>query len=510
MRARLSSALARVAVASTLLLAAGCGARPRLAPATSALAPKTTAPLPASTADLTAWIDAYAGGFGREWGPAFAPTGYLMVAKDGVPIVTRSYGKANPKSGATIGPSTQLQLGSVTKQFTAVAVLQLAEKKRVNLTDPVRAHVAGLPREFDAVTLHHLLTHTSGIANYTADPELMALHDPHLPRERVVASLAGKPLAFAPGARFDYSNSNYFLLGMVIEKVSGKTYEEYLQANVLGPARMLRSTTAFDAHTFDAALGTMVDASEKVRVVDVWDTPLPFAAGALRSTAIDMVAWDRALTSGKLLNDDSERRRTTPEKDDYAYGVAVETKSGYLVESHGGRIEGFRSFFARVPAVGVAVVFLSNSENFDASAFGGAVTKMIVEARPRAPKVERPVGVLDAALAARLAGAYELSPASREKLAPKLPAAVLESVAKMTVTVDGGHIVVKASGQPAFVAFPGADRSAPSFFTKISGIVLVPAVDAASANPSTGDRVSGFRIEQAGLEIDFVRATPGT
>ena len=109
--------------------------------------------------------------------------------------------------------------------------------------------------------------------------------------------------------------------------------------------------------------------------------------------------------------------RTTPEKDDYAYGVAVETKSGYLVESHGGRIEGFRSFFARVPAIGVAVVFLSNSDDFDASAFGGAVTRMIVEGKALPPKVERAVGVLDVELAARLAGSTSSSPASREKLA---------------------------------------------------------------------------------------------
>ena len=301
-------------------------------------------------ADLASWIDAYAGGFGKEWGPAFAPTGYLIVAKDGVPIVSRAYGAANPKTGAAIGPSTQFQLGSVTKQFTAVAVLQLAEKKRVDRTDSISIYVAGLPPEFDAVTLHHLLTHTSGIANYTEDGELMATKDERLPRARVVASFAGKPLAFRPGEKFEYSNSNYFLLGLVIEKASGKTNEEYLQANVLGPANMLRSSTSYDAHTFDAAVGTSVDDYEKVNAVHVWDTPLPFAAGALRSTAIDMLAWDRALTSGKLLNADSERLRTTPGKEDYACGVDVKMESGYRVESHGGRIDGFRSFFARVSA----------------------------------------------------------------------------------------------------------------------------------------------------------------
>ena len=334
----LARSFARGALATTILLGAGCSSPPSRAraPLTAARAP-ATAPLSVPAGTLSSWIDAYASGFGKEWGPAFAPTGYLLVAKDGVPIVARAYGTANPKTGAAIGPSTQLQLGSVTKQFTAVAVLQLAEKKRVNLTDSIRAHVADLPHEFDDVTLHHLLTHTSGIANYTADPELMASTDEHLPRARVVASFAQKPLAFRPGAKFDYSNSNYFLLGLVIEKVSGKTYEEYLQANVLGPANMLRSTTAFDAHTFDAALGTAVDEHEKISVVHVWNTPLPFAAGALRSTAIDMVAWDRALTTGKLLDADSERIRTTPDKEDYACGVDVAMQSGYRVESHGGR-----------------------------------------------------------------------------------------------------------------------------------------------------------------------------
>ena len=495
-----------VAVAVT---SGGCAAAPRRAPPPPA-AP-TTAPLPEPAADLTAWVDSYASGFGKEWGPAFAPTGYLTVAKDGAPIVARAYGKANPKTGAAIGPSTQFQLGSVTKQFTAVAVLQLAEKKRVNLTDSVRTYVAGLPPEFDAVTLHHLLTHTSGIANYTADRELMMLHDEHLPRGRVVESFAQKPLAFRPGEKFDYSNSNYFLLGLVIEKVSGKTYEEYLQANILGPAYMPRTTTAFDAHTFDAAVGTRVDEHEKIVPVGVWNTPLPFAAGALRSTAIDMVAWDRALASGKLLSAESERIRTTPEKEDYACGVDVEMRSGYRVESHGGRIDGFRSFFARVPAIGVAVVFLSSSEDFDASAFGGAVTKMIVEAKPHAPHVERAVGALDPALVAELAGSYDLVPASREKLASKLPAAVLDSVAKMTVSAEGAsaRIVVKPSGQSAFFAFPARDaaRSAPVFFTKTSGIEVLPTIP--PRWPAEG-HVTAVRLVQAGLVLEYARATPGT
>ena len=125
----LARSFARGALATTILLGAGCSSPPSRAraPLTAARAP-ATAPLSVPAGTLSSWIDAYASGFGKEWGPAFAPTGYLLVAKDGVPIVARAYGTANPKTGAAIGPSTQLQLGSVTKQFTAVAVLQLAVK----------------------------------------------------------------------------------------------------------------------------------------------------------------------------------------------------------------------------------------------------------------------------------------------------------------------------------------------------------------------------------------------
>jgi CubicO group peptidase (beta-lactamase class C family) len=503
MHRTLARSCSRVALATALLLGAGCSSRAR-APATAARAP--TAPLTVPAATLASWIDGYASGFGKEWGRAFAPTGYLVVAKDGVPIVSRAYGTANPKTGAAIGPSTQLALGSVTKQFTAVAVLQLAEKKRVNLTDSIRSYVTGLPPEFDGVTLHHLLTQTSGVASYTADPELMASTDVHLPRARVVASFAQKPLAFRPGTKFDYSNSNYFLLGLVIEKASGKTFEEYLQASVLGPANMLRSTTAFDAHTFDAALGTSVDNHEKIVPVRVWDTPFPFAAGALRSTAIDMIAWDRALGSGKLLSAESEARRTTVGFDGYACGVLVGEQNGHRVEWHNGGIDGFSSFFARVPDLGVAIAFLSNSDGFDATSFGRAVTKMIVEAKPVPPKAERRIGILDAALASNLEGTYDLAPASREKLVHQLPATVLDTIAKMTITADGSRIVVKANGQPPFFAYPdGAPNGdARAFFTKTQGVELFPKVD-----PGT-TTVRGFRIEQHGLVIDYARATPGT
>jgi CubicO group peptidase (beta-lactamase class C family) len=489
-----------VATIGLLSVVTACGAAPRVAPARAARPPTAALPVPAS--DLASWIDAYAGGFGREWGPAFAPSGYLVVAKDGAPIVSRAYGKANPRTRATLGPSTRFQIGSVTKQFTAVAVLQLAEKKRLKLTDSVRTHVAGLPPELEPVTLHHLLTHTSGIVNYTADPELMAVQKQHIPRSRVIESFAGKPLAFRPGEKFAYSNSNYFLLGLVIEKVTGKTYEEALQANVLGPAGMARSTTRYEPTAFDSAVGTTVDDHDQIRAVEPFDTPLPFAAGALRSTPIDMLAWDRALASGRLLGAEFEQRRITPEKDDYAYGVAVEMQDGHRVEAHSGGIDGFSSFFARVPDIGVAVVFVCNSDAFDAGAFGHAITKMIVSGKALPPKVERPIGVLDGARAAELSGPYALVPASREKVAAKLPKEILDSIVTMTLAASGGRIAVKANGQPPFVAFPAKDGNA--FFTKTSGIELFPKTDAGTGH------ITGFRLEQHGLVLDYVRATPGT
>lgn len=495
--------LARILVLATCTLLAGCRGAAR--PPRSAPAPHmVTAPLPVATPELASWIDTYASGFGREWGPAYAPSGYLVVAKDGVPIVSRAYGKPSPNARTNrIGPSTRFQIGSLTKQFTAVAVLQLVDKKRAKLTDTIRTYVPELPPSFDAVTLQHLLTQTSGIASYTSDPALTSIKHEKIPRSRILASFTGAPLAFRPGEKFDYSNSNYFLLGLVLEKVTGTTYEEALQASVLRPAGMARSSTAFDPTAFDSASGTVVDEKEQIRLVDTWDTPLPFAAGALRSSAIDLLAWDRALASGRLLRPETETRRTTPEKDDYACGVIVRMRNGHRVEWHNGGVEGFSSYFARVPDLGLAVVFLSNSGQFDATTFGSDVTKMILDAKALPPRDERPIGAIDPAVAASLAGTYDLLPASREKLEAKLPKALLDSVASMTIAVDEKRLSVKPSGHPSpFLAFPARDR-APAFFTKTSGIELVPSLDASG-------KVTGFRFEQAGLVLDYVRSTRGT
>jgi hypothetical protein len=156
-----------------------------------------------------------------------------------------------------------------------------------------------------------------------------------------------------------------------------------------------------------------------------------------------------------------------------------------------------------VPDLGVAVVFLCNSDAFDASAFGHAVTNMIVSAKAVPPKVERAIGrrVIDAVLVETIAGEYDLLPTSREKLSPKVPSAVLDGVAKMSVTSEKSRVRVKANGQPAFLAFPAIDKRA--LFTKKSRIEIFPVVDA-------GGQVTGLRIEQEGLVLEYARVTRGT
>jgi CubicO group peptidase (beta-lactamase class C family) len=199
-------------------------------------------PTPAA---LGQWIDAYVSAFGRSWGPAFAFTGYVGVARDGQWVYNKAFGKADFARGADADADTRFRIGSVTKQFTAVAVMQLVERGALRVEDAISHYVPDLSDDVGKVTLHQLLNHSSGIASYTDDPGLMAEQaDPHTVSQ-VVSSFAHKPLHFDPGERFEYSNSNYFLLGLAIEKASGLRYEDYLQKNVLGPAQLRRTRAHF-------------------------------------------------------------------------------------------------------------------------------------------------------------------------------------------------------------------------------------------------------------------------
>jgi CubicO group peptidase (beta-lactamase class C family) len=450
------------------------------------------APLSPLPENFGAWVDEYVSAFGRNWGEGYAMSGYVMVARDGKPVFAKAYGKANRTTGAVADGDTRFRIGSITKQFTSVAILQQVEKGTIHLEDHLSKYLPDLPFA-DRVAIHHLLSHTSGVASYTDDEALMKTRDRPHPAAEVVASFANKPLQFEPGSEFRYSNSNYFLLGLVLEKVTGQTYKDYLDAHVLGPAGMTRTSAADTPDAPDSAVGYTRD-GETITPAGAVDMSLPFAAGSIRSTPNDMVRWDRALASDVLLTEPSRRRMVTPVLGGYAYGVGVGTVLGREVDEHGGGIDGFLSGFARVPQEKLAVAIFSNNDSFDPEPILDAIVKMALGGGKVAEPVEKAPLPVDAATMARFAGDYALDPDNAKAIAPKLSSEVIATFATLAMENKDGHLRFKPVGQGSLEVFRASDGS---LFTKQAGLVIV-------AEPAKG-QAKRVTVTQDDIQMVFVR-----
>lgn len=480
-----------------LLLASfvACTAPPAAPPPPVASAP--SAPAAAPGTQLGVWVDAYVAGFGKRWGEGYAFSGYLAVAHDGEVVFEKAYGKADREKGVVATPATRFRIGSLTKQFTAAAILTLAEQGKLRLDDPIRAHLPDAPPAWDRITIHHLLTHTSGIASYTADVELMEERDRPHTRAQVMAHFRDKPLELEPGAGFAYSNSGYFLLGVIVERVSGTSYEAYLREHVLAPAGMTRTSTVDAPGAPDAAVGYTIAEDDAIERAKVPDMSVPFSAGALRSTAADLLAWDRALSGPAVLSEASRRRMFTVEKGTYAYGVNRAPMAGHDVLSHTGGIDGFTSYFARALDDRWAVVALSNNDGFEAAKVGAPALEMALRGRALPPPEERAAVPFDDAFTGRITGEYRLTEESKRRLAEKVPKAIIDSAVGMTISAERGLVFMKPSGQPRVRLFRGDDGV---LFTKHDPLELLlePAVAPAP--------VAAVTLRQSGIEGRYERA----
>ncbi len=481
-----------------LFLAAllGCGTPsplPRPAAASATAAPPAASP----AAPLGVWVDTYVAAFGKRWGEGYAFSGYLALVRDGEVVFGKAYGKVDRGKGVVATTDTRFRIGSLTKQFTAAAILTLVERGKLRTSDSIRAHLPDAPASWDEITIHHLLTHTSGIASYTADAELMNERERPHTRAQVIAHFRERPPEFEPGARFAYSNSGYFLLGVVIERVSGMTYEAYLKEHVLAPAGMTRTSTVDAPDAPDAAIGYTIGDDDEVERARTPDMSVPFSAGALRSTVTDLVAWDRALAGTAVLGEASRQRMFTVDKSTYAYGVNRAEQWGHDVLSHTGGIDGFTSYFARALDTRWSVIALSNNDGFEAKKVGIAALEMALTGEPLAPPEERAALAVDAAFAGRVTGEYRLTEESKRLLAEKVPKAIIDSAVGMTLSFQDGRLFMKPSGQPRVRVFRGADGV---LFTKRDPLeLLLSPADAAGP-------VAAITLRQSGIEGRYERA----
>jgi len=311
--------------------------------------------------------------------------GSVLVAEKGKVVYKKGFGLANMEWDIKNKPDTKHRLGSITKQFTAMLILQLVEQGKLKLDVPITTYLPNYTKATgDKITIHHLLTHTSGIPNYTSFAGFFqnTSRNPYTPEE-FVNVFKDSTLQFVPGQKFAYSNSGYFLLGYIIEKVSGKTYEQMLQENIFTPLKM--NNTGYDHH--HTILKNRAGAYQKngnsyfnARYLDM---SIPYAAGSMYSTVEDLHLWDQALYADKLITKKSKKLMFTPFKANYGYGWGIrhqklgKTNDSIKVIGHGGGINGFNTLISRYPSDQNFVILLNNTGRTNLDEMTTAITNIL-------------------------------------------------------------------------------------------------------------------------------------
>ncbi len=398
----------------------------------------------AAAQDLTPKFDEYLNALAKQG----RFTGSALVAREGKVIFSKGYGFANVELDVPNTPQTKFRLGSITKQFTAAAILLLQERGKLSVQDPICKYFDNCPAAWSEVTIHHLLSHTGGIPNFTSFPDYAPKMMMPVTTREMIARFKDKPLDFKPGEKWSYSNSGYFLLGYIIEKAAGESYESFLQKNVFDPLKM--TNTGYDHH--DTILKQRATGYSLVKGKTVnssyLDMTQPYSAGSLYSTAEDLFVWNEALYSGKLLSERSRQAMLTPVKNEYAYGLSVQTKSGRKTISHGGGINGFSTFIVRLVDDKVTIVVLRNA---DYGIPGPGQLSVDLTAIVFGEKYEIPAATNEVKVDPRIYDAY----VGRYELAPNFI---------LTISKEGGRLMAQATGQPQFELFPESETK---FFLKV-------------------------------------------
>jgi CubicO group peptidase (beta-lactamase class C family) len=246
--------------------------------------------------------------------PANEPGAAVLAVKNGKIILRKGYGMANLELGIPIKPEMVFRIGSITKQFTAVAIMKLVEEGKLSVTDDIKKYLPDYPTHGHKITIHHLLNHTSGIKSYTSMPDWPPLMRKDMTLKELIDFFKNQPMDFAPGERFLYSNSGYILLGAIIEKVSGKSYEAYMDENIFKPLNMSGSYYGSPSRIIPLrAFGYEKDKSQ-ITNASYLSMTQPYAAGSLLSTVDDLHRWYQALEAGKVLSQKSLEQMYTPTK----------------------------------------------------------------------------------------------------------------------------------------------------------------------------------------------------
>lgn len=292
--------------------------------------------------------------------------GVALVVKDGDILYRKAFGMADLELGVKMTPENILRIGSITKQFTAVAILKLMEEKKLDLQDDITKYIKDYPTQGHLITIEHLLTHTSGIKDITRMKtwSIDLMKKRFTPTEKI-DFFKNEPMNFAPGEKYKYSNSGYILLGYIIETVSGKKYSEYIEDNLFKPLGMTNSFYGSTSNIIPNRAKGYQKQEGYYKNANYLDMSNPYAAGSLLSTVDDLHTWNRALFSYKVLSKSTLDKAHSPYKlnngalTGYGYGWNINNK-GTKVISHGGSVSGYLTFSLYLPQKDIFVAIFSN------------------------------------------------------------------------------------------------------------------------------------------------------
>ena len=395
-------------------------------------------------------------------------------------LLAKGYGEADVENAVPATAETVYRIGSITKQFTAAAIMQLVEGGKIGLEDPITDHLMDYPTQGHKVTIRHLLTHTSGIKSYTGLEAWRPKMTLDLTDEELLALFKDEPFDFAPGERYLYNNSAFYMLGMVVGEAGGTTYREYIDAHLFGPLGLTGSSYC-DERPIIPGRAEGYEVVEGQLMNDAYlSMNQPGAAGALCSTVLDLLSWSSALRGGRVVSTASYGQMTTSatlsdgSSTGYGFGLGLGSLEGNPRVSHGGGINGFNTMLAHYPESDLDVVVLSNTTGAHPGRIAETIAKWV-------HGIEVPA-VLEERLAVEQLGAY----VGVYELRPGL---------ELTISVREEQLFAGATGQGEFrLRAQGNHVFIPTFDDAVR---VVFAVD--------GDRAASLVLHQGGQETQGTR-----
>jgi D-alanyl-D-alanine carboxypeptidase len=409
---------------------------------------------------------------------ADAPGAAVLVTKGGKALFRKGYGLANVELGVPLQPDMVFRIGSVTKQFTGAAVLLLAEEGKIDLQQSIRHYLPELPEAWGKATVEQVLNHTAGIPDWVESPEFEKQMREDKTPAQIMLHDQGKPLDFVPGTQWAYSNTGYLALGVLIEKVSGASYYDFLKARIFKPLEMAH--TGFGDET--ALIPRMASGYTKGPLPAPYiSMKQPGAAGALVSTVDDLAKWTLALHSGKVLKPESYARmvKSYPlpngKETRYGYGIAVRESQGRQLVWHNGEVNGFLCVLEADPASKTVAVILNNSDVRPID--DRYLSRRLIAVASGKPVVEPTPVKLAADQLHRLEGRYQ----SGEGKA-------------ITISAENGHLLVRTSSGRKLAMEPQSDLR-----------FYLPGSDARMRFAEDGGKITGlYRFEDGDVEGDLM------